>query len=272
MIQPGFYRGRLWHRRHEPAHAFSRDLLLALADVDAIDAAPNGELGLAGRWPISLRRRDHLASEASSKARGGGGTVTLRRAVAEIVLRRTGRAPSGKMFLVSQPRCFGLTFDPVSFVYCLGDDGIEAVVAEVTNTPWGERIVYVLSDLEPDGKGALRCERPKAMHVSPFFGMDHDYVFALGPPDERLKLSITNHQRGRRVFEAGFDLRRVAAFGEAPAAAVLRHAFMPWETLFGIYTQAARLAWKRAPFHPHPSRAGVLRPSDGPPLDSGGNP
>ena len=58
MIRPGFHRGRLWHRRQEPSHAFSRDLLLAVADVDAIDAAPEGELALAGRWPISLRRAD----------------------------------------------------------------------------------------------------------------------------------------------------------------------------------------------------------------------
>ena len=266
MILPGFHRGRLWHRRQEPAHAFSRDLLLAVADVDAIDAAPGGELPLAGRWPISLRRADHLPVDSGQAA----GSSTLRGSVAEIVGARTGRAPSGPMFLVSQPRCFGLTFDPVSFVYCLADDGVEAVVAEVTNTPWGERIVYVLTDLEATETGRLRCTMPKEMHVSPFFGMDHDYVFEIGAPGERLGLSITNHQAGRRVFEAGFDLRRICGFDGAPPAAVLRHALMPYETLFGIYVQAARLAWKRAPFHPHPSRRGVLSPSEGPPLDSGG--
>lgn len=198
--------------------------------------------------------------------------MTLRRTVEQIVRARSGRAPAGPMFLLSQPRCFGLTFDPVSFVYCMGDEGVEAVVAEVTNTPWGERTVYVLTELERGATGALRCTIPKEMHVSPFFGMDHEYVFELGEPGERLRLSITNCQAGRGVFEAGFDVRRIAGFGEAPRASVLRHAFMPYETLFGIYAQAARLAWKRAPFHPHPSRQGVLRPSEGPPLDSGGNP
>lgn len=268
MIRPGFHRGRLWHRRQEPSHAFSRDLLLAVADVDAIDAAPEGELALAGRWPISLRRADHLPVEPGQ----GGEAATLRRTVAGIVGARTGRAPTGPMFLVSQPRCFGLTFDPVSFVYCLADEGVEAVVAEVTNTPWGERIVYVLNDLEETATGRLRCTMAKEMHVSPFFGMDHDYVFEIGVPGERLGLSITNRQAGRRVFEAGFDLRRICGFGEAPPSGVLRHAFMPYETLVGIYVQAARLAWKRAPFHPHPSRRGVLTPSEGPPLDSGGTP
>lgn len=270
MISPGFYRGRLWHRRDQPAHAFSRDLLLALANVDEIDAAENGELGLAGRWPISLRREDHFSSVPG--CRSGAHPPTLRRSVAEFVERTVGRVPSGAMFLLSQPRCFGLAFDPVSFVYCMGRDGIEAVVAEVTNTPWGERTVYVLSDLERDGEGEIRCVMPKEMHVSPFFGMDHDYVFSLREPGERLHLSIANHRGARRVFEAGFELRRVVGFGGAPPASVLRHALMPYETLFGIYSQAARLAWKRAPFHPHPSRRGVLRPSERPPLDSGGAP
>jgi len=266
VIRPGFHRGRLWHRRQEPSHAFSRDLLLAVADVDAIDAAPEGELALAGRWPISLRRADHLPVDPQQD----GAEATLRRTVARIVAARTGRTPTGPMFLVSQPRCFGLTFDPVSFVYCLSGDGVEAVVAEVTNTPWGERIVYVLADLEETATGRLRCTMPKEMHVSPFFGMDHDYVFEIGVPGERLGLSITNHRSGRRVFEAGFDLRRIRGFDGAPSSGVLRHAFIPYETLFGIYVQAARLAWKRAPFHPHPSRRGMLTPSEGPPLDSGG--
>lgn len=270
MILPGFYRGRLWHRRAEPAHAFSRDLLLALADVDAIDAAPGGELALAGRWPISFRRADHLPATAVDAS--GAGRPSLRESVAETVRRQTGLSPAGPMYLLSQPRCFGLTFDPVSFVYCLGDDGIEAVVAEVTNTPWGERHAYVLADPLPEAEGDLRYGLPKRMHVSPFFEMDHDYVFALRAPDERVRLSITNLRAGRRVFEAGFDLRRAAGFGGSPPLAVLRHALMPYETLVGIYCQAARLAWKRAPFHPHPSRVAARPRPDGPPLDSGGTP
>lgn len=176
------------------------------------------------------------------------------------------------MYLVSQPRCFGLTFDPVSFVYCLDQNGIEAVVAEVTNTPWGERHAYVLADPTEDERGDLRYTLAKRMHVSPFFEMDHDYVFALREPDEGLRLSITNLQAGRRVFEAGFELRFEAGLGETPPLGVLRHALMPYETLVGIYSQAARLAWKRAPFHPHPRRLGAIARAGEPPLDSGGTP
>ena len=72
-----------------------------------------------------------------------------------------------------------------------------------------------------------------------------------------------------RVFEAGVDLRRAAGFDDSPPLAVLRHAFMPYETLAGIYSQAARLAWKRAPFHPHPNRLALQSRADGPPLESG---
>ncbi|MEM9173857.1 MAG: DUF1365 domain-containing protein [Myxococcota bacterium] len=270
MIRPGFYRGRLWHRRHAPAHAFTRDLLLACADVDAIDAAPGRVLRLAGRWPITFRRKDHLPEEGADASAAPG--RTLRETVTDLIARRTGRTLSGPMHLVSQPRCFGLTFDPVSFVYCSGPDGLEAVVAEVTNTPWGERHVYLLDDLDRDETGRLRFDTPKALHVSPFFEMDHDYRFTLREPDDRLRLSITNRRGKNTVFEAGFEVRRVGGLGTSPRGTVLRHAFMPYETLFGIYTQAARLAWKRAPFHPHPSRSGAYARSQHPPLDSGGTP
>ena len=42
---------------------------------------------------------------------------------------------------------FGHCFNPVSFYYCFDAAGerVEAVVAEVTNTPWGERHAYVLA-------------------------------------------------------------------------------------------------------------------------------
>ena len=273
MTLPGFYLGRLWHRRAEPKHAFDRDLLLALADVDAIDAAPRGELALAGRWPISLRREDHLPP--SGNATAVSPRPSLRESVVATVSRQTGRTPTGPMFLLSQPRCFGLTFNPVSFVYCLsegegdGESEVEAVVAEVTNTPWGERHAYVLSDPVSRASGDLRYTLPKRMHVSPFFEMNHDYVFSLRSPDERIRLSITILRDRERVFGAGFDLRRTAGFEDSPPLAVLRHAFVPYETLVGIYSQAARLAWKRVPFHPHPSRLAAPSRADGPPLESG---
>lgn len=255
MTPASFHRGRIWHRRFQPAHLFSRTLLMALADVDAIDAAPRGVLRLAGRWPIVLRRKDHLPAPLRS----------LRERVVELVEPILGRAPRGPMRLLSQPRCFGFAFDPVAFVYCLADEtegdggagkhrAIEAVVAEVTNTPWGERHAYVLTGAEIGDDGVHRYRADKALHVSPFFPMEHEYAFAFTPLGEKLRGTIENHADGELVFQAGFGLEHVADAGPEALAAIRAQALAPFATMAGIYLEAARLAAKGAPFHPHPRK------------------
>ena len=247
MIESGLYRGRLWHRRFAPHHAFERDLMVGMVDVSVLDSAPGASVSLVRGWPIVLRGADHLPDPR-------GRDRSLSERVSERVAPVLGHAPTGDMALVSQPRAFGLAFDPASFVYCFGHEGLEAVVVEVTNTPWGERHAYVLARGTRPGPETHRFDLAKALHVSPFFGMDHTYRFDVGEPGERLRLSITNRRDGERVFQAGMNLRRIAPLGGRMSPGVLRHAFMPGETLLGIYAHAAALAWKRAPFHPHPRK------------------
>jgi uncharacterized protein len=56
-----------------------------------------------------------------------------------------GRTPQGAIRVLTQPRSWGLSFNPVSFFYCFEADGtLAAVLCEVTNTPWRERYHYVL--------------------------------------------------------------------------------------------------------------------------------
>ena len=87
---------------------------------------------------------------------------------------RTGPRAAGPVRLLTHLRTFGHCFNPVSFYYCFAADGerLEAVVAEVTNTPWGERHAYVLPPATT-GDGF-----DKALHVSPFMGMDQRYDVA----------------------------------------------------------------------------------------------
>lgn len=246
MIPSALYAGRVWHRRSEPAHAFTRSLWMAYVDVAAVDAAPGGRLDLVRGLPIRIRRQDHL--QATDRK--------LSTRVGELVAPALGHPPSGPIALLTQPRMFGLSFNPVSFFYCLDRRGesIEAVLAEVSNTPWAERHAYVLTGgvLEADGGMTFRAE--KKLHVSPFFGMDHEYHFRFSPPKDRLEARITNTRADRPVFEAGVALSRVSGWGRAALPSLLRHPWMPAETWLGIHAQAVRLAWKRAPFHPHPRR------------------
>lgn len=236
---------------------------MACVDVAELDAAPDGALALGRRLPAGLfgvHRRDHFGDPARP----------LGDQVRERIECQDGSRPRGRILLLTQPRVLGFAFNPVSFFYCLGPDeaALEGVLAEVTNTPWGERHLYALT---PGGEGAaprLEATATKALHVSPFFEMEHDYHFSFSLPGERLKASITNRSRtapagSTRVFDAGLVLERRRLDTRTALRTLARHPWMPVATLLGIHAQALRLAIKGAPFHPHPRhRAGSPQPEE----------
>jgi uncharacterized protein len=139
----------------------------------------------------------------------------------------------GPIRLLSHPR----GFNPVAFYYCFEGDALRWIVAEVTNTPWGERHTYVL------GPRGGRME--KAMHVSPFMAMDHAYEVRATVPGETLSMHIESRRGGRLAFDATLNLRRRPYRRRAIAGAALR-------TLPLIYAHALVLKLKGVPHFAKP--------------------
>ncbi len=162
------------------------------------------------------------------------------------VARQSGTRPGGPIRLLTTPRTYGHAFNPVSFYYCFDPSGdeVEAVLAEVTNTPWGERHSYVM---EPGGGGS-----DKLFHVSPFMGMDHRYRWQLTEPGEALAIAIRSDRAGERVFDATLRLQRAPLDRAALTRVLVRHPAAGLVTLARIYGQALRLKRKGAPYFPHP--------------------
>jgi DUF1365 family protein len=117
------------HRRREPRREFTHRLALAYLDLEELPRLLGGRLVSRRRGVVRFRRPDYLGNPA----------VPLDCAVRGLVSERTGECPEGPIRLLTHPRSFGHCFNPVSFYYCFDADGerLEAVVAEVTNTPWG---------------------------------------------------------------------------------------------------------------------------------------
>jgi uncharacterized protein len=150
-------------------------------------------------------------------------------------------------------RSYGHCFNPVSFYYCFAADGqrLEAVVAEVTNTPWGERHSYVLRG----GDSAIVSgTQEKALHVSPFMGMEHSYNWRVTAPGPTLSVHIENHDAGELAFDATLALRR-HEFTRAEAARLsARYPFAALRIVALIYGHALGLKLAGVPVFGRPAR------------------
>jgi DUF1365 family protein len=242
-----FYEGWVAHdRAGDVAHRFRFPLAMLYLDLDELDTVFRGRWAWSTRRPALawVRRGDHL----------GAPDVPLATAVRDLVEARIGVRPAGPIRLLTHPRYGGYVFNPLSLFYCFSADGerVETVVADVTNTPWGERHQYVLA-AEP----GRHPRHAKAFHVSPFLPMALDYEWRIGQPGRSLGVRIAAHGRdvtasAAPVFTATLALRRRAIGGRSLAGVLVRFPLLTAQVVASIYWQAFRL-WRRgAPFHAHP--------------------
>ena len=241
------YSGFVTHHRRSPVgHGFRFNLFMVYLDLAELPGLFDGRLFWSARRPALawFRRADHF----------GDPDVPLDEVVRSQVAAATGHRPEGPIRLLTHLRYFGYVMNPISVYYCFSPDAsrVQALVAEVTNTPWGERHVYVVEP-EPDASGLwLRAGFAKALHVSPFMQMDQRYDLTATVPGERLDVRIEAAHGGSPLFEASLALRRRPLTGWNLNLALIRHPLLTARVTAAIYWQALRLWLKRVPFVPHP--------------------
>ena len=242
------YEGRVRHRRRSPVeHAFDFPLFMLYLDLDELPRLFDGNwLWSAKRTAFArFRRNDHL----------GDPILPLAGCVRDLVELRTGRRPAGPIRLLTHLRYAGFSINPVSFYYCFDSQGdrVVAIVAEVNNTPWGERHCYVISSDPECRDRAIRARTAKEFHVSPFMEMDLGYAWSFREPGDRLGLRIANYEPdGEVLFEAALGLRRRELSAWSRARILVRYPLITIQIIAAIYWQALRLALAGAPFFPHP--------------------
>lgn len=246
MSHSALYEGEVWHRRHTPrAHAFRYRLYLLYLDLEELPTL------FSRRWLWSLERRNLVCFRRADYLGPAG--QPLREAVHARVEQELGFRPRGRVRLLTQLRTLGFLSNPVSFYFCFDrQERLEAIVAEITNTPWAERFAYVLDARGASEAAGLSWQFDKRFHVSPFHSMQQQYEWCFSHPGERLELRMRNRESGELVFEAGLSCARRPITGRSLARVLLRHPWMSLRVHLAIYWQAARLFLLRTPFHTHP--------------------
>ena len=248
------YEGTVSHRRKTPVdHQFCYRLFLMYVDLDELDDLFSGRWFWSSRRPnlAWFRRQDHFGNPGES----------LAQAVRRLVQERTEAVPRGPIRMLTHFRYFGFIMNPISLFYCFGEEEqLEFVVAEVNNTPWGERHCYVLDLRQNHGKqgfgenGSLTCG--KDLHVSPFLGMHYEYVWRLSVPASELSVGIENRNTipgsESADFHASLQLKRVELTRQSLSWMLCRYPFMTLRVFLAIYRQAFRLWRLNVPYVPHP--------------------
>jgi len=243
------YEGQVVHRRRSPIdHAFSYRLYMVYLDLAELpDLVPQRNFGA-----VTFLRGDHMKEFDGP----------IDSSVRDLVEGRTGVRPRGPIRLLTQLRYFGYYFSPLNLYYCFDEDGtaVESVVAEVSNTPWGEQHCYVLWEgNRTDPSGGLEFSHEKSFYVSPFMDMDVFYDWRLNTPGKNLLAHIDNHRGEEPFFNASLSLTRQAFSRRNLTRMLVRYPIMTARITAAIYYQALKLWWKKCPFYPHPKKSETLQ-------------
>jgi DUF1365 family protein len=254
-MNSAMYTGHVYHARRVPrTHVFRSRVCYLFLDLDELSTVFRKRwLWSTHRWNLScFRRKDYL----------GDPRKPLKDAVKDCVEEKLSFRPNGAVRVLTQLRTWGYLFNPVSFYYCFDGEGeLQAIVAEITNTPWRERHRYVL-DSRGMNAGALQEFRfDKEFHISPFFPMSQSYEWGFSAPGETLEIHMANREPQGIVFQAGLTAVKQAIGARSLAKSLFAYPFQTYLVPMGIYWHAARLWLKKVPFYTHPKKRDASFPN-----------
>ncbi|MDF3981674.1 DUF1365 domain-containing protein [Luteibacter sp. PPL201] len=252
-LASAIYEGRVTHRRHLPReHAFTYRMAQVYLDLGELEDV------FRDRWFWSIERRNLAQWRRADYL--GPDDLPLDEAVRRRVHARTGHRPRGPIRMLSHLRYGGYVFNPVTFYYCYGEDRttLDTIVAEITNTPWGERHAYVLPvDRAARHGRAMAWHFDKAFHVSPFMAMERAYDWRFTAPADDLRVHMKVHRGDACEFDADLALDRRPLNAASLARVLWRYPLMTAQVMGAIHWQALRLWLKRTPVHDHPGLASL---------------
>lgn len=303
ILNSAICEGRVWHsRKRTTPHAFHYDVFMFYLDLAEIESLSRISKIFSTRWyaPFRFVADDYLHA-VESKTAISCPTKALIERVKSVVKSQLDYDVHGSIRLLTNVRCFTYLINPISVFYVFEPSGKEgdkeklaAMVLEVTNTPWKERMVYCL-DLRDQSRANRFYQTfdkvfDKAMHVSPFMPLNMLYhMRASMPPQAKSCMQfegpmqideagaqtrkrselifLLDNYEGRTAdcdnarlqaiepaFSAGMQLTMKRFAKHSLQRVLCRFPLMTAKVFWAIHWQAIRLWLKRIPFVPHPNK------------------
>jgi cyclopropane-fatty-acyl-phospholipid synthase len=199
--------GTVMHHRRGGAvtNTFCYPYKMSLVQLNDLQSSGSASEAKGGRW-ISYNRRNVLSFNPCDHGDGSCRTgEDLARWVQGLFTKRLSgeekKYPAGRVELLTTLRSLGYSFNPISVFILFSAENEERIplglVLEVTNTPWDEREHYCIpldfssSSSSPTPSAGVHAFK-KTLHVSPFMGMDKQYLlrFEYSPQSGRILVQL----------------------------------------------------------------------------------
>ena len=243
VIGSSVVRARVSHTRRRPVgNRFVYGIDCLLLDEAALGGEPGPGLFSFDRPNlVSLRPSDHGVG-------GCHGVEGVRR-----LARDEGIGGVDRVLLLTHPRYWGYTFNPVSFWFLTGTDGnLRAVLAEVHNT-FGDRHGYFCAG---ENGADIRYDRwivsAKRFHVSPFLDIAGEYRFRFLLDETRVAVRIVYDDGAGGGLDTAIAGTRLPFTNRELARALVRRPLGAARTTALIHWQAFRLWCRGVPYRRRP--------------------
>ena len=242
-MQSAIYKGEVSHHRKQPKeHRFSYNIFMMYLDLEELPSIFNNFLFWSSkRFNLAwFNRKDHHGNPKNS----------LSFSIKQLIKKMHGVDFNGPITLLTHLRYFGYVMNPVSFYYCWDEnyENIDYIVVEINNTPWGEQYSYVL-----DTKGeSLKFDLEKKFHVSPFMGMQQEYIWKFNKPNDEITVLMKSYENDKHLLTATLKLCKENITSKSLMIVLFSYPIITMKVIFAIYWQAFKLWFKGIPFHPHP--------------------
>ena len=160
-----------------------------------------------------------------------------------------------KIELITMPRIFGYTFNPVSFYFISEGNKHRYSIAQVNNT-YGEMKLYLLEDFSNFG---YELRTRKYFYVSPFSRLDTYFHFKFKPPNKNLDIRIDEYEEDKKILLSSIFGHEKSFSNSVLIKFIFIYPFLTLKVILLIHYHALLLKLKGLGHHPKKDNQNMQR-------------